>query len=111
MSKDAGNLICVIGEVDCVLGLKGLGIKVSLVRDIEEAQDSLDEAIREKYQFIYITETYAQELLPWIRELTTGTTICVTIIPGIKEKKNLGFERLRKLSEKGVGVDLISTKV
>lgn len=110
MSKDTANLICAIGETDCVLGLKGLGIKVYVVQSIEEAEDSLDEAIREKYQFIYVTETYAQELLPWIVDLTTGTSTCVTIIPGAKKKKNLGFERLGKLSEKGVGVNLVSSR-
>lgn len=114
MSKNGEQLtkkqISIIGEREVVWVFQGLGIRVSLVRSIKEAKDSLEEAVREKYQFIYITETYAEELILRINELTSGTDICVTIIPGIKEKKNLGFERLRKFSERGVGVDLVTQK-
>lgn len=100
--------ICVIGEKDYTLCFQGLGITTFIVKDIDEAEDKLNEAIREKYKFIYITETYAEELMPWIKELSLEPDISITIIPGFKEKKNLGIEKLRKISEKAVGVDLTS---
>lgn len=110
MSESKDNLVWIIGEREAVWIFQGLGMKVSLVQNIKEAKDSLEEAVGEKYKFVFITETYAEELIPWIDELTSGTDICIAIIPGIKEKKNLSFERLRKFCERGVGADLVSSR-
>lgn len=103
--------VCVIGRKEEIWIFQGLGMKVSFIRETKEAREKLDEAIRENYRFIFITETYAEDLLPWINDLTADSEISVTIIPGIGKKKNLGFLRLRKFSERGIGVDLISSKV
>ncbi len=100
--------ICVIGEKDYILCWQGLGIKTFMVRNIAETEEKLNQAVNEKYQFIFITETYADKLLPRIKQLTLETLSCITIIPGSKEKKDLGTQRLREISEKAVGVDLIS---
>lgn len=120
MSERKNGSVYIIGEKEAVWIFQGLGIKVSLVQSLKEAKDSLEEAVRKRYKFIFITETYAEGLIPQISaigesELTSGTDICITIIPGIsaiseKEKKNLAFERLRRFSERGVGVDLVTQK-
>jgi len=100
--------ICLIGEKDYILCFQGLGITTFTVKNIEEAEDRLNEAIQEKYKFIYLTETYAEGLMPWIKELSLEPNIAITIVPALKEKKNLGIGNLRKISEKAVGVDLIN---
>jgi vacuolar-type H+-ATPase subunit F/Vma7 len=107
---DNEKRMIIIGEREAVWIFQGLGIRVSFVQSVNEAKSNLEEAIGEKYQFICLTETYAEELIPRVNELASDTGICVTIIPGIKEKKNLGFARLRKFSERGIGVDLVSAK-
>ncbi len=109
--------IIIIGEKGAVWIFQGLGIEVIFVQSVDEAKGSLEKAVAEKYQFICLTETYAEELIPLINELTADTDICVTVIPGIsvpqtvKGKKDSGFERLRKFSERGIGVDLVSSKL
>jgi len=105
------NLVYVIGKKEEIWIFQGLGVRTSFVRNVQEARESLEEAVWQKYRFVFITETYAEELFARISELTSSSNICVTVIPGMGEKKNLGFLRLRKFSERGVGVDLVSSKI
>ncbi len=100
--------IAIIGEKDFVWGFEGLGIDVFTVNNASEARTAIEEAIEKGCSIIYITETHSEELISLIHEVSISSTISIVIIPGIGGRKNLTRERLRRLVEKAVGVDIFS---
>jgi len=97
--------IAVIGERDFVLGFKGIGLSTFPVSGLSQAAGALEEVGKGGYSLVYITETFARPLLDRIEEVSRTAKIEVTIMPGV-QKRQLGWERLRKIAIRAVGADI-----
>jgi len=87
------------------LGFKGIGLSTFPVSDLSQAAGALEEVGKGGYSLVYITETFARPLLDRIEEVSRTAKIEVTIMPGV-QKRQLGWERLRKIAIRAVGADI-----
>jgi V/A-type H+-transporting ATPase subunit F len=101
--------IAIIGKKDAILGFKPLGIEIYPVTDAKEAEERLKTLAQDRdYATIYITESLSSQIKELIAELNKFSNIIV--IPGKGEALGLARERLKKISEKALGTDIISSE-
>jgi len=102
--------IAIIGEKDTILGFKPLGIETHPVIDAKEAEERLNLLARDRdYATVYITESLSSQIKELITEFSKSSNI--VIIPGKGEALGLARERLKKISEKALGTDILSSEV
>ncbi len=102
--------IAVIGEESFVSGFQGLGIDLFRVQGSQSAQQLLEKLVKEMYPIIYITETYAQEFMELIEQLSKVSHSSIVIIPGIGIDKKLGEKKIRSIIRRAIGTDDFNTK-
>ena len=99
--------IAMIGDKDSILGFKALGVSVYPVVDVNEAASVLRKASSGDYAIIYIAEHFAQDIQDIIKELQQVTLPAITIVPDHRENLGLAMDKLKKIMEKAVGVDIL----
>jgi len=98
--------IAIIGEKDTILGFKPLGIETHPVTDAKEAEERLKTLAQDRdYATIYITESLCPQIKGSIAGLSKFSNI--VIVPGKGETLGLTRERLKKISEKALGTDIL----
>lgn len=98
--------IAIIGEKDAILGFKPSGIETHPVIDTKEAEERLRSLAQDRdYGTIYITESLSSQIKELILELSKSSNI--VIIPARGEALGLAKERLKKISEKALGTDIL----
>ena len=97
----------VIGQRDSILGFKGLGISIFSVKDGEEASRTLVAIAKDDYAVIFISEDFAEGVEEILEDLRERPFPTVTFIPGTKESRGLGMEKLRNNVRKAVGADIL----
>lgn len=98
--------IAIIGGKDAILGFSASGIETHPVTDAKEAEERLRSLAQDRdYATIYITESLSPQIKGLITELSKFSNIVV--IPGRGEVLGLARERLRKISEKALGTDIL----
>ncbi|HEA47162.1 MAG TPA: V-type ATP synthase subunit F [bacterium] len=101
--------IAIIGEKDAILGFSALGIETYPVTDAKEAGERLKNLTQNRdYATIYLTESLSSQIKELITELSDFSNIVV--IPGRGESLGLARERLKKISEKALGTDVLSNE-
>jgi len=123
--------IAIIGEKDTILGFKPLGFETYPVIDAKEAEERLKTLAQDRdYATIYITESLSSQIKELIAGLSKFSNIVV--VPGKGETLGLASpvrnktpgasasakarisngarERLKKISEKALGTDIISSE-
>ena len=101
--------IAIIGEKDTIMGFKPLGIETHPVIDAKEAEERLKTLAQNRdYATIYLTESLSSQIKELITEL--GKFSNIVVIPGRGESLGLARERLKKISEKALGTDIITTE-
>lgn len=101
--------IAIIGEKDAVLGFSASGIEAHPVTDAKEAEERLKSLAQDRdYGTIYITESLSFQIKELIPELSKLSNIVV--IPGRGETLGLARERLKKISEKALGTNILSSE-
>ncbi len=99
--------IAIIGEKDAILGFKPSGIETHPVTDAKEAEERLRSLAQDRdYGTICITESLSSQIKESITELSKFSNIVV--IPGRGKALGLAKERLKNISEKALGTDIIS---
>ena len=96
-----------IGEEDFVLGFKGIGAEGFVVSNKEEVLKSLEKAKRGDCSIVYLSETFAEEIIKEIEELNKNPEINIVILPGLQPPKHLGRENIRRLIRRAVGRDIL----
>ncbi len=99
--------IAMIGDKDSILGFKALGVSIYPVVDASEAATVLRQASSGDYAIIFITEYFAQGIQDKIKELQQVSLPAITIIPDHREDLGLAMDKLKKIMEKAVGVDIL----
>ncbi len=101
--------IAIIGEKDTILGFKPLGIEIYPVTDSKGAEERLKSLAQNRdYATIYITESLSSQIKESITDLSKFSNIVV--IPAKGEALGLARERLKKISEKALGTDILKAE-
>ncbi len=103
MSKTA-----VIGDRTSVLGFQALGFEAYPVSEPKEARDLWPDIMAKDYTIIMVTEEVYHEIEDLACECGNQFTPAVLIIPPAKGGEGLGFERIKKIVEKAIGIDIFS---
>ncbi|MBA3044945.1 MAG: V-type ATP synthase subunit F [Euryarchaeota archaeon] len=104
------NKMAVIGDSETVLPYKAFGFMTFSTTSAE-----CDGIIRklmsdEEYRIIFIMEEYAEALRDVLKELRASerTFPIVIEVPGIRGSKGNGQEKIKKIVERAVGMDIFS---
>ncbi len=100
--------VALIGDKTSVLGFQALGFDSYPVVELREAREVWLKIKEKDYTVIVATEEVYREIDDLIAELAERFTPAVLIIPPAKGGKNLGFQRMKKIVEKAVGMDILS---
>lgn len=99
--------IAVIGERDCILGFKALGVSIFPAETGEEASQALT-AIRDSdYAVVFISEDFADDVKDLLEELREKPLPAVALIPGTRGSQGLARERLRQNVRRAIGADIL----
>ncbi|HBR28911.1 MAG TPA: V-type ATP synthase subunit F [Firmicutes bacterium] len=103
--------MAVIGEEDLIRGFGLLGLELFPVASGQEARDLLSGLKDDRdYGVIFITESIAQGFTGEIEEWGSRPLPCITYIPGMAGSEGYATERIRRIVEKAVGVDILKGK-
>lgn len=99
--------IGVIGDKDSVLAFKALGVDVFTVSDKDSARKALDNAARDKYGIIFVTEQIASLIPDTVSRYDKEIVPAVILIPSNQGTLNIGMSRINKNVEKAVGSNIL----
>ncbi|HBG15757.1 V-type ATP synthase subunit F [Muricomes intestini] len=103
--------MAVIGEEDLIRGFGLLGLDLFPVSTGKEARDLLYGLKDDReYGVIFITESIAQGFTEEIEEWGSRPLPAMTYIPGSAGSEGYALERIRRIVEKAVGVDILKGK-
>jgi V/A-type H+-transporting ATPase subunit F len=103
--------MAVIGEEDLIRGFGLLGLELFPAADEKEARAILYRLKDDQeYGVIFITESIAQGFTGDIEEWGSRPLPCITYIPGSAGSEGFALERIRRIVEKAVGVDILKGK-
>lgn len=103
--------MAVIGEEDLIRGFGLIGLELFPVANGQEARNLLVELKDDRnYGVIFITESIAQGFTGEIEEWGSRPLPCITYIPGVAGSEGYASERIRRIVEKAVGVDILKGK-
>lgn len=100
--------IGVVGPKDIYLGFKSLGLRVIDARTPREAEAAILELASQGAAIIFVAEGLAQGLLPLIERFSRQPSPAIVMIPDHRGSLGLARERLRRLVEKAVGIDILA---
>jgi V/A-type H+-transporting ATPase subunit F len=102
--------IAIVGRKDVYLGFKALGLRVVDARTASEAEQAIQELVAQEYVIIFIAESLAAELGSVIERYRKQATPAMVMIPDNRGSLGIARERVRKLVERAVGIDILSRK-
>ncbi|MCR4404864.1 MAG: V-type ATP synthase subunit F [Candidatus Acetothermia bacterium] len=100
--------IGVVGPKDIYLGFKSLGLLVMDAHTPREAEAAILELAGQGAAIIFVAEGLAQGLLPLIERFSRQPSPAIVMIPDHRGSLGLARERLRRLVEKAVGIDILA---
>ena len=99
--------IGVIGDRDCLLGFKAVGLDVFPCHDQDEAKEALHRIAKEDYAIIYITEGLCKDMIEDIEKYKDERVPAIIPIPGMDGSYGIGLTNLKKSVERAVGADIL----
>lgn len=96
----------IIGDKTSVLGFKALGLDSYALIKPEDGRDIWPKIKEQGYSVIFITEPVYEAMEDLLKEVSGQIKPAVTIIPAVAGGKGLGMEKIRRIVEKAVGVDI-----
>lgn len=103
------NRIAVMGDKDCILAFKAVGVDAYPVRNEFDASDTLKKLAR-SYAIIFVTEDIAVSIPDIIKRYKTRPYPAVIPIPGAQGSLGLGMQGISDDVEKAIGTDILSDK-
>ncbi len=100
--------VAIIGDKTSVLGFTALGLDAYPVVDMKEARDIWSRIKDLDYGVIFLTEPVYWEIKDLLIEVAEELAPAVLIIPPTTGGVGLGLQRLRRIVEKAVGVDILA---
>lgn len=102
-----GRRVAFLGNKQELLPFKALGIDVYSFEPSKK-EELILKLREEDYSIIFISENVYEELKEFAGQEVAKFTPAVVIIPSPEGSQGLGTERIKKIAEKAVGVDLLS---
>ncbi len=107
--------VAVVGPKDLVFGFKALGATVMPAQDSNQALEVIAEAREqtisggeEKFAVIMVTAGLAQGISDDdYKKITRGALPAVVVIPDLVSEKEAGERKLKELTEKAIGSDIL----
>ena len=100
--------IAIIGQEEAILGFRAIGVESHAVSTPQEAVKMLQKLKKtESYAIIFITEDFAGLILSEISTMNQDAFPAITIIPTPRGSQGIGFQKIRKVVERAVGIDLL----
>lgn len=99
--------VAVIGDIDSVLAFKALGLDVFTPYEKNEIKRTLDQAAKDGYGIIYITEQLAVQIPETIQRYTTKMVPAVILIPSNQGSLHIGLDRINEQVERAVGSNIL----
>lgn len=102
--------VAVIGDIDSVLGFRGLGITVIIADDPIEALRTIKKLAKKKYGVIFITEDLAEKNPAIVENYRDKIEPAIILIPSSRSNNQFAMNYLRKMVNKAVGIDLLKAE-
>jgi len=100
--------ICFIGVKDTVALWRAFSVPVFYSETSSEIKKHISQAVREKYELIYVAGEIDSDVFNEIESLNNSKVAVITILPAIKpSEKNWAEESLKHLSIKAVGSSIV----
>jgi V/A-type H+-transporting ATPase subunit F len=100
----------VVGDLDSVIGYRGLGMTVVPVNDAVEARRAVRDLADKNYGVIFLTEALAAELADTIAEYRIKLLPALILIPSVQGGAGTGRQMLRDSVRRAVGMDLLGDR-
>ncbi|MGQ9477392.1 MAG: V-type ATP synthase subunit F [Candidatus Bipolaricaulia bacterium] len=100
--------IGLVGPKDIYLGFKSLGLRVMDARTPKEAEEAVLALVEWGAAIIFVAEGLAQGLMPLIERFSREPSPAIVMIPDHRGSLGLARERIRRLVEKAVGIDILA---
>lgn len=99
--------IAVLGDSDCVLAFRAVGLETYSANTETEALDILRVLTKGDYAVIFITEDIAEKISDTLEILKPRTFPAIIPIPSSAGSNGYGLKSIRKDVEKAVGADIL----
>lgn len=99
--------VAVIGDIDSVLGFRGLGMTVIITDNPIEAYKKLEELVKMQYGVIFVTEDLAEKNPAIIENHKEKLEPAVILIPSSRSDKQFAMNYLHELVKKAIGIDIL----
>ncbi|NLJ70370.1 MAG: V-type ATP synthase subunit F [Clostridiaceae bacterium] len=99
--------VAVIGDIDSVLGFRGLGMTVVITEDPIEAYGKIEELSEKQYGLIFVTEDLAEKNPAIIENYKEKIEPAIIMIPSNRSKKQFAMNYLHEMVNKAIGIDLL----
>ncbi|MCX8103738.1 MAG: V-type ATP synthase subunit F [Candidatus Bipolaricaulota bacterium] len=103
-----GTRIAIVGKRDVYLGFKALGVTVRDARTPQAAERAVLDLVSQGFSIIFVSEGLARELGPLLERFRKQPTPAIVMIPDNMGSLGIARERIRKLVERAVGIDILS---
>ncbi|MDI6822473.1 MAG: V-type ATP synthase subunit F [Actinomycetota bacterium] len=100
--------VAIIGDKTSVLGFTALGLDAYPVVDMKEARDIWLRIKDRDYGVLFVTEPVYLEIKDLLAEVAEELKPAMVVIPPTTGGVGLGLQRLRRIVEKAVGVDILA---
>lgn len=100
--------IAIVGKKDVYLGFKALGVTVCDARTPQAAEQAVLDLTSQGFSIIFISEGLARELGTLLERFRKQSTPAIVMIPDNTGSLGVALERIRKLVERAVGIDILS---
>ena len=98
--------MAVIADRETGLAFRSFGMQPLHAETGEEAGTILREASK-KYKIIFVTENLAQHITDLITEYATQTLPIIIEIPSFEGSEGLGKKKMKRITERAVGADIL----
>ncbi len=99
--------IGVIGDRDSVLGFKTIGVDVFTPIGREETRNALDNAAKNGYGVLFVTEQLAETIPETINRYKNALVPAVILIPSNQGSLGIGKAAINTNVEKAVGTNIL----
>lgn len=102
--------VAVLGDLDMIIGFRGLGLYTREVKSAAEAETVLKDLAKADYGVIYLSEAIAAENPSLLEPYRKRITPALILIPSGRGGSDFALSRLKEQVKRAVGIDILSTK-
>ena len=100
--------MAIVGRKDVYLGFKALGLTVIDAHGAREAEVAVLDLAKQGFSIIFVSEDLAQGIMSVVEKFNQQPAPAIVMIPDHRGSLGLARERVRRLVEKAVGIDILA---